>query len=46
MNLGEIKTAAFTIYYNIPPLGGQYEEHFMVLKTKQYFENTVQKIGL
>jgi hypothetical protein len=45
MNLGEPKTADFTIYYNIPPLGGQYEEHSMVLKTKDYFENTIKKIG-
>ena len=36
VNLGENKTAKFKTKNN----------NLMVLKTKQYFENTVQKIGL
>ena len=36
MKLGEPKTADFTIYYYVPPPPYGYEEHSMVLKSKDY----------
>ncbi|MCE8159311.1 MAG: hypothetical protein I3270_01925 [Candidatus Moeniiplasma glomeromycotorum] len=41
VRLGEPKAAKFIA----TKIGKEYEEHQLVLKSKQYFENTVQKIG-